>query len=126
MIPPQRLPASLTPLDVALAALLDRLEPVAPVELPLAEALGCVAADMPPLKSHPPGDIAVVDGWALRARDLVGASSYSPLPLAISPVWVEAGDPMPDGCDCVIDSPSVGRTRPIDRALAEAMPGPRG
>src|SRR5258706_3808477 len=123
MIPTQRLPASLTPLDVALAALLDRLEPVVPVELPLAEALGCVAADMPPLKSHPPGDIAVVDGWALRARDLVGASSYSPLPLAISPVWVEAGDPMPDGCDCVIDSDSVDQTGPMVEALAEAIPG---
>ena len=59
-----------------------RLEPVAPVELPLAEALGCVAAEMPPLKAFPPRDIAAADGWALRARDLVGASSYSPLPLA--------------------------------------------
>ncbi len=58
MIPTQRLPASLTPLDVALAALLHRLEPVAPVALPLAEALGCVAADMPPLQAHPPRDIA--------------------------------------------------------------------
>lgn len=123
MIPTQRLPSSLTPLDVALAALLDRLEPVVPVELPLTEALGCVAADMPPLKSHPPGDIAVVDGWALHARDLVGASSYSPLPLAISPVWVEAGDPMPDGCDCVIDSDSVDQTGPMVEALAEATPG---
>src|SRR6195256_5964549 len=104
MIPTQRLPSSLTPLDVALAALLDRLEPVVPVELPLTEALGCVAADMPPLKSHPPCDIAVVDGWALRARDLVGASSYSPLLLATSPLWVEAGDAIPRGCDCVVDS----------------------
>src|SRR3981189_1576013 len=97
MIPTQRLPASLTPLDVALAALLDRLEPVVPVELPLPAALGRVAARIPPLKSHPPGDIAVVDGWALRSRDLVGASSYSPLPLAISPVWAGAGEQMPDG-----------------------------
>ena len=37
------------------------------------------------------------DGYAFRARDLVGASSYSPLPLAASPVWVEAGDAMPRG-----------------------------
>src|SRR5665213_3363762 len=102
MIPPQRLPASLTPLDVALAALLQGLEPVAPVALPLAKALGCVAASMPPLPAHPPRDIAAGNGWALRARDLVGASSYSPLPLSVSPVWVEAGDMMPAGCDCVI------------------------
>ena len=123
MIPTQRLPASLTPLDVALAALLDRLDPVAPVELPLAEALGCVAAYIPPLKAHPPYDTAAADGWALRARDLVGASSYSPLPLAKSPVWVEAGDAIPDGCDCVVDSDSVDQTGPMVEALAEAIPG---
>jgi molybdopterin biosynthesis enzyme len=123
MVPTQRLPASLTPLDVALAALLDRLEPVAAVELPLADAPGCVAADMPPLKAHPPREIAAADGWALRARDLVGASSYSPLPLAISPLWVEAGDPMPEGCDCVVDSDLVDQTGPMVQVLAEAIPG---
>src|SRR5882757_3189157 len=123
MIPTQRLPSSLTPLDVALAALLDRLEPVAPVELPLADALGCVAADIPPLKALPPHDIAAADGWALRARDLVGASSYSPLPLATSPVWVEAGDAMPEATDCVIDSDAVDLTGPLVQVLAEAIPG---
>jgi len=70
MIPTQRLPASLTPLDVALTALLDRLEPVAPIELPLVQALGCVAADMPSLKAIPPHDIAAADGWAFHAESL--------------------------------------------------------
>ena len=123
MIPTQRLPASLTPLDVALAAMLDGLEPVAPLELSLADGLGCVTADMPPLKALPPADIAASDGWALRARDLVGASSYSPLPLARPPVWVEAGDALPEGCDCVIDSDSVDQTGPMVQVLAEAIPG---
>ena len=123
MIPTQRLPASLTPLDAALAVLLRRLEPVAPVALPLVEALGRVAADMPPLRAHPSCDIAASDGWALRARDLVGASSYSPLPLTTPPMWVEAGDAMPDGCDCVLDSDSVDRAGPIVQVLAEAIPG---
>jgi len=119
----QRLPASLTPLDVALAALLRGLAPVAPVELALADALGCIAAEMPPLRANPPRDIAASDGWALRAGDLVGASSYSPLPLAKSPVWVEAGDVMPEACDCVIDSDSVDQTSPMFQVLAEAIPG---
>ena len=123
MTPPQRLPASLTPLDVALAALLDGLEPVAPVQLALTDALGCIAADMPPLAAQPPHDIAAVDGWALRANDLVGASSYSPVPLAASPVWVEAGDRMPQACDCVLDSDSVDATGPLAQVLAEAIPG---
>jgi molybdopterin molybdotransferase len=123
MIPPQRLPASLTPLDVALAALLDRLEPVAPIELPLAQALGCVAAEMPPLGAHPPCDIAAADGFAFCAGDLVGASSYSPLPLATSLAWVEAGDAMPQGCDCVIPADLVDQTGPIAQVLGEAIPG---
>jgi molybdopterin molybdotransferase len=123
MILPQRLPASLTPLDAALAALLHGVEPVAPVVLPLPEALGGVAADMPPLPAHPPCDVAAGDGWALRARDLAGASSYSPLPLTTSPVWVEAGDAMPKGCDCVIDADCVDRSGPMLQVLAEAVPG---
>ncbi len=119
----QRLPASLTPLDVALAALLNGVAPVTPVELPLAEALRCIAADMPPLGAVPPRDIAASDGFALCARDLVGASSYSPLPLVTLPVWVEAGDAMPEGCDCVIDAASVELTGPMPQVLAEAIPG---
>src|SRR5258707_338556 len=100
MIPTQRLPASLTPIETAHAALLERLEPVAPIELLLADALGCVAAEMLPLEAHPPCDVATADGWALYARDLAGASPYSPLHLTRSPVWVEAGDAIPKGCDC--------------------------
>ena len=123
MIPTQRLPVSLTPLDVALGALLRGVEAVAPVALPLAETLGCVAANMPPLHAHPPRDLAISDGWALRARDLVGASSYSPLPLSAPPVWVEAGEAMPAGCDCVIDADLLDQTGPLVQALAEAIPG---
>ncbi len=123
MIPTQRLPASLTPLDVALAALLGGVEPVPPAELPLAEALRCIAAEMTPLTAHPPRDTAAADGFALRARELAGASSYSPLPLTTAPTWVEAGAAMPDGCDCVLDSDSVDLSGPMPQVLAEAIPG---
>ncbi|MCA1452893.1 molybdopterin-binding protein [Bradyrhizobium sp. BRP22] len=123
MVPTQRLPASLTPLDTALSALLRGLEPVQPVALPLADALRCIAAEMPGLPAQPPHDVAATDGWALRANDLVGASSYSPLPLAASPAWVEAGDAMPAACDCVLDADLVEVTGPIAQVLAEAIPG---
>jgi len=123
MIQPQRLPVSLTPLDVALATLLHGLEPVAPSDMWSAEALGCVAADMPPLQAVPSCDVAAADGWALRARDLVGASSYSPLPLAAIPAWVEAGDRVPEGCDCVIDADLLEQTGPLVEVTAEAIPG---
>jgi molybdopterin molybdotransferase len=118
----QRLPASLTSLDAALAALLRALEPSAVIELPLREALGCVTAELPPLKALPPHDVAAVDGWPLRASDLVGASSYTPVPLT-PPVWVEAGDKMPSGCDCVIDADSVEEADPVIQVLTEAIPG---
>jgi molybdopterin biosynthesis enzyme len=123
MITTQRLTAALTPLDTALAMLLEGVEPVASIELPLAEALGCVAAELRSLQALPAFDVAAVDGWAFCARDLVGASSYSPLPLAGSPVWVEAGDRMPDGCDCVVDSDSVEQTGALFQVSAEAIPG---
>jgi molybdopterin biosynthesis enzyme len=118
----QRL-SSLTPVDVVLATLLRGLEPLTPVELSLREALGCIAAELPPSKPHPPHDIAIADGWALHARDLVGASPYSPLALTGLPVWVEAGDRIPQGCDCVLDESALDQTGPIIQALAEAIPG---
>ena len=123
MTSPQRLPTSLTPLDRALDALLNGVEPVAPVELTLGEALRCIAAGMPPLPAYPPRDIAAADGYAFCARDLVGASSYSPLPLSAPPVWVEAGEAIPAACDCVLDSDSVDLSGPMPQVLAEAIPG---
>jgi molybdopterin molybdotransferase len=119
----QRLPASLTPLDVALAALLRGLQPSAVIELPLREALGCVTAEPPSLGAFPPHDVAAADGWPSRASDLVGASSYTPVPLTTPPVWVEAGDRMPSGCDCVIDADSVEEASAVIQVLTEAAPG---
>ncbi|MCK1396228.1 molybdopterin-binding protein [Bradyrhizobium sp. 1] len=119
----QRLPPSLTPLDTALAALLRGVDPITPVELPLIEAAGCIAAGGPLFAAWPPHDIAAIDGWALRANDLVGASAYSPLALAMAPVWVEAGDAMPQGCDCVLDADAVEMSGPLAQVLAEGVPG---
>jgi molybdopterin molybdotransferase len=123
MMTPQRLTSSLTSLEATLAALLQGIKPVAPVEFPLSEALGCVAAELAPLKALPAFDMAAVDGWAFRSRDLVGASSYSPLALTGSPVWVEAGDRLPEGCDCVIDPDLIEQTGGLFQVSAEAIPG---
>lgn len=119
----QRLTASLTPLDVALAALLRDVAPVGPGKRARQKAGGGDWTEMAELAAWPPHDVAAVDGWALRASDLVGASSYAPLPLRRAPPWVEAGDRIPDGCDCVLDEDSVDRTGPMAQALAEAIPG---
>ncbi len=119
----QRLPPSLTPLDTALAALLRGVDPIATIELPLTEAAGCIAAGTPLLAACPPCDIAAADGWALCANDIVGASAYSPLPLTTAPVWVDAGDAMPPGCDCVLDADAVEVSGPLAQVLAEGVPG---
>ncbi|MCT7377169.1 molybdopterin-binding protein [Chelativorans salis] len=114
----------LTSLETALTAMLDELAPVAPTFLPLNEALGRIAAEMESLRDPlPPCSTAVMDGWALRALDLTGASAYSPVPLAASPAWVEAGDAMPEGCDCVLEADLVDCSGPISQAFAEAIPG---
>ena len=119
----QRLTRQLIPVDEALAALLDGLEPVAPCELPIAETLGSVSAEVFLPGPVPVSGVAVSDGWAFCAQDLVGASSYSPLPLAGPPVWVEAGDRMPNGSDCVVDSDLVELSGSMFQVLGEALPG---
>jgi len=119
----QRLPFSLTPLDTALAALLEGVHPAAITELSPHDALGCVLAEMAPLGGYPQHEIALVDGWALRASDLIGASAYTPLPLSAPPRWVEAGDPIPTDCDCVIDADGVDLSGPLPQVTTEAPPG---
>jgi molybdopterin biosynthesis enzyme len=119
----QRPTGLLIPLDDALAALLDGLKPVAPIDLPIAEVLGSVSAEVLLSGPVPASDLAVSDGWAFCARDLVGASSYSPLPLAGPAAWVEAGDCMPKGSDCVVDSDLVELSGSMFQVLGEALPG---
>ncbi|MBR2121178.1 MAG: molybdopterin-binding protein [Pseudomonadota bacterium] len=124
MIQTQRLTAALTPLDVALRLLCGDLKPVDAIEVSLAEAIGRVAAETSPLKAALPAfNTATTDGWALRAYDIVGASSYSPLQLAKSLRWVEAGERLPDDCDCVLDADLVEQAGPLFQVLAEAVPG---
>lgn len=120
----QRLTAALTSLDAALAKLLDGVQAVEAVEIPLADAIGCIAADTAPLRAPlPPFNTAIADGWAMRARDLAGASSYAPLPLPAAPVWVEAGERLPEDCDCVINESSVERSGQMFQVVTEAIPG---
>src|SRR5581483_128715 len=39
------------------------------------------------------------------------------------PSWVEAGDRIPEGCDCVLDVGALDQTGPIVQVLAEVPPG---
>ncbi|KQZ93830.1 molybdopterin-binding protein [Mesorhizobium sp. Root157] len=115
---------ALTSLESALAELLDGLVAVAPVSVPLEQARGRIAAATAELAvPQPEWNRAVIDGWALRSLDLAGASSYSPVPLINAPVWVEAGDKLPDSCDCVLKAELVESEGPIAQAYMDAIPG---
>ena len=113
----------LTSLHKALA-LLDGIPSVEPHPIPLAMAPGSVTAhDVALRHSLPLYDTATIDGWGLRAYDLVGASSYAPVMLATPPVWIEAGNRLPEGCDCVVDAAQVEIIGAMVHVLAEAAPG---
>ena len=74
------------------------------IEVPVAEAAGLVtAAPVWATRSSPPFDAAGMDGIAVRAADVLGASETTPVHLAPDAYdVVDTGDPMPDGRDAVV------------------------
>jgi molybdopterin molybdotransferase len=105
--------------------ILDAVPPLQPIELPLAEAYGCVAAaEVAAEYDIPPFSAAQEDGYAARSADVVGASPSAPVrlrlagrveagrPPEVTVGWGEAvrvvvGAPVPAGADCVIP-PALG------------------
>lgn len=133
--------ASMIPLDHARRRVLDSASPLAPIDLPLIEAHGCVLArnveaeyDIPSFSS------SEADGFALRAADIHGASEEAPASLRIvgrsvtgraadaTVGWGEAiriapGAPVPAGADTVVplDVCAVeGETVRVTQALPPA------
>jgi molybdenum cofactor synthesis domain-containing protein len=108
------------PLSEAIELVLGRVAPLAAVELPLAEARGCVtAADVVAGAAVPPFDNTAVDGFALRAADVAGASQRAPAELRVvatlaagaapdraveagTAIRIMTGAPIPDGADAVV------------------------
>jgi molybdopterin biosynthesis enzyme len=115
---------ALTPLAAALDRLLPACRPVAVQQVPLAAARGAIAAGSSTVAGPVPAQhVARIDGFACVAADLAGASPYSPVPLAPPPVFVTAGDVLPDGCDCVLEEGALERAGSLLQAVAEAVPG---
>jgi molybdopterin molybdotransferase len=98
---------SLKPID-ALMTELGSLLPVSQAErVAIDAAIGHVlAADLVVPEDVPPVPVASLAGYAVASRDLIGASSYSPVPLPGLQL-VGAGDPLPAGCDAVLPADSV-------------------
>lgn len=124
--------------DDALKQLLEEIDPVSPVLVPLEESLGLVVAE--PLVSqetHPAEDISAMDGYAVVASALKDATPDSPVRLRLGediragfppqlPVQgqecsrISTGALMPKGADAVemreyvaLDGNDVVFTRPI-------------
>ena len=99
---------------------LSRVEPLAPIDLPLAAAFGCVLAhDVTAKWDLPPFASSAMDGFAVRAADVADASADSPAFLKIAgraligrepetevgpgeAVRIATGAPIPGGADCVV------------------------
>lgn len=111
---------ALKPVDTHLADALSVVEPLAPLDLTLLDAHGCVLAEdvVAPLPL-PPFDNSAMDGYAVRANDVAGASVANPVvlpvvgdiaagsatPYTVQPglcVRIMTGAPMPPGADAIV------------------------
>lgn len=129
---------TLPSVEEAREVLLARIERMAPIELPLQEAAGCViATDVQADRDLPEFSSAQVDGFAVRASDVYGASPELHATLTIvgralpgrppegtvgwgEAVRIAAGAPIPAGSDCVVpleDSVVEGETVRVLRSL---------
>src|SRR2546421_7924225 len=88
-------------------------------DAPLAQAAGrIVAVDVAAVVDLPPFDRAAAEGFAVRADDTIGASSYNPLPLQLvdtvddlplgRAARMHAGDRLPRCADAVAALQQVG------------------
>jgi molybdopterin molybdotransferase len=117
----QRL-SRLAPLH-AVHARVDALAlPVSAREVDVVRALGRVlAADAAAPMPIPVADVALRDGWAVRAEQVADAGPYAPVPL--SPAWVDVGEPLPYDADAVVLPDAVTANGGTVEALAPAVAG---
>ncbi len=108
------------PVDSYLREIIATIRPLRPAQLPIAEADGAVlAADASAAWPLPSFDNSAMDGYAVRAADLTGASADHPVTLpvdgevaagdtgqhAVAPgrcVRIMTGALLPDGADAVV------------------------
>lgn len=113
----------LAPLADVFAALDELVKPVAARRLAIGEARHCVlAADVCGPK-RPTRAIALHDGWAVKADELLDAGGYAPVPLATRPVLVETGDELPAGADAVAALDIVTMRGQVAEAEGTVTPG---
>jgi len=109
-----------TPLDKAMAVWETRLEreglhrPLAPESIRVGNSLGRITAGAVIAKiSSPFYHAAAMDGYAVKFSETFGASETHPVRLRIGgqALYVDTGDPMPEGFNAVIMIEEVNRVR---------------
>jgi molybdopterin molybdotransferase len=112
--------APMRSVDEVRAEIVERVPVLAPIELPLQEAYGCVLAEDVPADTDIPGFASsAMDGFAVRAADVAAASEEAPVTLTISgrvpvgrqpeatvgggeAVGIATGAPIPAGADAIV------------------------
>ena len=110
----------LKPVDTHLSDVLSAVEVLSPLDLTLLDAHGCVLAeDIASTHPLPPFDNSAMDGYAVRAADVAGATASSPVtlpvvgdvaagsntPYTVQPglcVRIMTGAPLPPGADAIV------------------------
>jgi molybdopterin molybdotransferase len=129
----------LLPLEDARARVLAAIPAALPAEMvALSDSLGRVlAADVAAATDLPPWDNSAMDGYAIRAADVAGATEAAPVVLRVAgevaagsasetavvpglALRIATGAPMPPGADAVV---AVEQTTPL---AADGSAGPRG
>lgn len=111
--------------------ILDGITPLAPLELPIGAAHGCVlAADVSAPWPLPSFDNSAMDGYAVRAQDVAAATAAGPVELTViddvpagfrsvetvsagQAVRIMTGAPMPDGADAVVPVEATDGGTPV-------------
>ncbi|MFM7719357.1 MAG: gephyrin-like molybdotransferase Glp, partial [Actinomycetota bacterium] len=107
---------ALLPVDDVRRRILDAIQPILPISLPLTEAYGCVLAeDLKVPGDLPPFASSAMDGFAVRAADVAAAPVELPVvgraAIGYRPevpvgrgeaVRIATGAPIPEGADAIV------------------------
>jgi len=98
----QRIKA-LTPITSIVSLIGTRIDPVASQVVAVEKAvLMTLSGDVAAPFDVPSDLTAASDGWAVTAEQTLDASSYAPVALNPAPLWVNAGERMPQNTDAVL------------------------
>jgi molybdopterin molybdotransferase len=116
----EAVPGELRSVDEVRTRILDRIKTLAPIELHLQEAFGCVlASDVTAALDIPPFSSSAMDGFAVQSGEVRGATADAPVELKIvgrapvgrqpevtvgpgEAVRIATGAPVPAGSDCIV------------------------